>query len=384
MLTHLRHKTLMLSTLAVVCFCAFGSVNAVNAVAASGPSVQIANPPATPSSNTSDEIDFIVHGATSAPTCTLDGASFSCSSTDTSLNPGDSSGDDYVGTADISGLGIGSHTFTVSATGPSGSNSASAHFVVTSASGLTVKITQGPPGRSSNTSDTIIYHSNSTTGTTDVCTIDGANTPCSRSDADLSGLSVGSHTFKVTVTNNSGASASASVQFVVTSSSLSVHIIKGAPPKSYYTSDVILYHANGTEITSDVCTLDGASVSCGRGEADLSGLSVGSHTFVVKVKDSSGSSASASTTFTVKASTTLIVKIVGRPRASSTFKSDTIIYQTQGHVSSATCTLDDASVSCTRGEADLTDLSVGDHTFKVVVTNSHGSASASVKFTVVS
>lgn len=78
-----------------------------------------------------------------------------------------------------------------------------------------------------------------------------------------------------------------------------------------------------------------------------------------------------------------IVTITSQPPASSTATSGAVDYAESAGVSSTACTLDGAAIPCSTSSANVTDLSVGAHTFVVNVTGTGGTGSATASFAVV-
>jgi hypothetical protein len=251
------------------------SVSATWTVLSAAPTVTITQAPLN-STSTSATIVYSTTGSVTSTACTLDGSPVTCSSTQ----------------AVLAGLSAGSHTFEVEVSGSGGSTGAGATWTVEIPAPV-VTITQAP-SNSISPSATIVY---STTGavTSTVCTLDGSPVTCSSTEAALSGLSVGAHTFAVEVTGPGGTDSD-SVAWTVGTAAPAVAITQ-APSSSTSTSDTITYSATGS-VTSTTCALDGTPVTCSSTQAVLTGLSAGSHTFVVDVSGAGGSD-SASTTWTV-------------------------------------------------------------------------------------
>jgi len=239
------------------------------------PTVTITSAPPANSANTSGSVAFTVSGDSTGTACTLDGAGTPCDSE----------------SASFTNLSVGSHTFVVTASGPGGSNTASATFVVTPPA-PTVTITSAPPANSANTFGSVAFTvSGDSTGT--ACTLDGVDTPCDSRSAGFTGLSVGSHTIIVTATGPGG-SNSASATFVVTPPAPTVTLTAVPPATTASTSGSVLFTVGGT-VTGIACTLDGASEACDSGSASFTDLSVGSHTIVVTVTGPGGSNSASAT-----------------------------------------------------------------------------------------
>jgi hypothetical protein len=157
----------------------------------------------------------------------------------------------------------------------------------------TVSLTSGP---SSSTTATTATFGWSTTGTvtSTTCSLDGGTAVSCSSPKSYTGLTAGSHTFRVTVGNSAG-STSASYNWTVTTAppppttaAPRVALTSGVARFTTARSATFTWVASGT-ITSTRCSLDnGAAVPCSS-PWQLSNLAVGSHRFIVTVTGPGGS-----------------------------------------------------------------------------------------------
>ena len=135
---------------------------------------------------------------------------------------------------------------------------------------------------------------------TTTCMLDSDPVACSDTAAHLTGLSLGTHSFTVTVTSASGKSATDSATWTVVSAP-SVRIT--GPPGDVVdagTTIVIGYDESaGGPVAGTTCVIDGSPLTCSATSASLSDLAIGSHTFTVTATGPDATSLSASTTFTV-------------------------------------------------------------------------------------
>jgi Cu/Zn superoxide dismutase len=146
-------------------------------------SVNITSAPSN-SSSTSVVITYTATNAT-AVTCTLDNAPVECTST----------------VADLSDLAVGKHTFSVSATAPSGDKSASITWTVL-AKAPAVTIKHRP--RNSSARALIIHYAVSGKVTGVTCTLNNKRVKCTDNSYKVKNLAVGVHTFVVTVKGAGG------------------------------------------------------------------------------------------------------------------------------------------------------------------------------------
>jgi len=182
----------------------------------------------------------------------------------------------------------------------------------------------------------------------------------------------------VTVTGPSD-SAAESATFVVTPPAPTVTITSAPPTDSPNTVGSVAFVVGG-DSSGTACTLDDVNAACDSESASFTGLSVGSHTFVVTASGPGGSD-SASATFVVTPPAP-IVTITAAPPADSTNTSGSVAFTVGGDSSGTTCTLDGVTTACDSGSASLTGLSVGSHTFVVVVSGPGGTASAATTWEV--
>ena len=162
-----------------------------------------------------------------------------------------------------------------------------------------VTITSQPPASSTATSGAVDYAESAGVSST-ACTLDGAAIPCSTSSATLTDLSVGAHTFVVSVTG-AGGTGSATASFDVVAPPAPTVTITVAPADGSTSTQATVSYAESGATTSTACTLDGTAVSaCTASSASLTNLTVGAHTFTVEVVGPGGTG-TASATFSVAA-----------------------------------------------------------------------------------
>jgi hypothetical protein len=155
------------------------------------PQTTITNAPPATTGSTDASFSFTSNESGSTFACSLDGApAQACSSPQ-----------------DYSGLGLGSHTFTVAATDSSGNTDQSPATHTWSVEQDTTPpqttITSAPPASTSSTSASFEF-SSSESGSSFACSLDGAPAQACTSPQAYSGLSVGSHTFSVAATDGAG------------------------------------------------------------------------------------------------------------------------------------------------------------------------------------
>jgi uncharacterized protein YkwD len=252
------------------------------------PTVSLTSAPASSTTSTSASFAWTTANSPTSVTCSLDGAAASSCASPKSY----------------SGLAAGTHRFVVKVANAGGSNSASYSWTITTSTPTTsvptVTLTSTPASSTTSTSASFGWTTtNSPTSVT--CSLDGAAASSCTSPKAYSGLAAGSHTFVVRVANAAG-SSSKSYSWTIstggTSAGAPTVTLQGAPAASTTSTSAFFYWTVGGSPTSTTCSLDGgAAVACSS-YASYSGLSVGTHRFVVRVANAAGS-ATASWSWTI-------------------------------------------------------------------------------------
>jgi uncharacterized protein YkwD len=323
------------------------------------PTVTLTSVPGSSTTSTSATFGWTTTGSPTGTTCSLDGAFPTACSTPTSY----------------SGLAVGSHSFLVTVSNSAGSNSVSYNWTVTSSGTRpTVTLTSTPAASTTSTSASFAWTTTgSPTGTT--CSLDGAFPSACSSPAAYSGLAIGTHTFVVTVSNGAG-SNSASYSWTVTSSGSAPTVSFSSTPTASNTSPNASFSWTTTgSVTGTTCSLDGAFPSACSSPASLSGLEIGTHTFVVTVSNGAGSG-SASYSWTVKAAKVPpTVSFTRVPAAGATRAK--FAWKTTHLPTSITCSVDGAPATPCTSPTTFTVAAGTSHTLVVTATNAAGSGSAS-------
>ncbi len=327
------------------------------------PTVTITSQPATGTA-TSGAVAFTTTNSPTTVTCSLDGGTATACTSPYS----------------VSGLSVGSHSVTVSATNIAGTGTATTTPWTVQAPAPVVTITSAPTGSVTATTASIAWTAtNSPTSTT--CKLDAGTAVACTSPASLSGLALGAHTYVITATNATGSGTATAAWTVVavapTVTLTSTPVATNAPPTATFA-----WTTGGGAPTSTTCSLDAApGVACASGQS-YSSLAVGSHTFSVTVANSGGS-ATASYTWSVAAAVSPpTISLSQAPTPTTTATTATIAWTTTGTISSTTCTYDGVAYTPCTTPVNLSGVAVGAHTFVVTVTNTGGSASQTASWTV--
>jgi uncharacterized protein YkwD len=154
------------------------------------------------------------------------------------------------------------------------------------ASAPTVTLTGGPASSTTSTSASFSWTTSGTVTST-TCSLDNAAPTACTSPKAYSGLAVGSHTFRVTVSNSAG-SSSATATWSVTSSTSTAPTVRFTSKSGSGSTKTFAWTTTGT-VTTTRCSLDnGAQFACSS-PWTATGLGRGSHRFTVYVSGPAGS-----------------------------------------------------------------------------------------------
>jgi hypothetical protein len=239
------------------------------------PAAPVVTITSSPSGSTTATTASIAWTATNSPTsvtCKLDsGTAAACTSP-----------------ASLTGLGLGAHTYLITATNVTGSGTATAAWTVV-AQAPTVTLTSTPVSTNAPSTATFQWTTGGGAPTSTMCSLDSAPSVACASGQSYSSLTAGSHTFAVTV-SNSGGSATASYSWSVAQpvTPPTISLTQAPTPTTTATTATIGWTTTGT-ISSTTCTYDGTAYTPCTTPVNLSGVAVGSHSFVVTVTNTGGS-----------------------------------------------------------------------------------------------
>lgn len=325
---------------------------------------------ASPSSGTATtgSVSFTASSSPTAITCAVDaGVAAPCASP-----------------YSLTGLTLGAHSVTVSASNVAGTGSATTPTWTVQGPSPVVSLTSPPTGSTTTTSATIAWTAtNSPTGTS--CKLDAAPVTCTTSPFATGLLGFGPHTFVVTATNATG-SGSATASWTVTAVAPTVALTTGAagfPPLTNATPNATFtWTAGGGAPTSITCQLDATAAAACTSPKAYTALGSGTHSFTVTVTNTGGT-ATATYTWAVAAGAVPTVSFTQAPPTSTTATTATLAWSTTNGPTTDTCTLDGATYTpCTAAAVNLSGLAVGTHTFIVVAANASGSGQATASWTV--
>jgi hypothetical protein len=308
------------------------------------PALTLTSKPPLVTTMTSAQLTFTTGDAVTV-TCQLDGAAPASCSTSVSY----------------SGLGDGSHTFTLRGTDAAGNTGSQTYTwsVDSTPQALTLNTYPSDPS----TSATAAFTFTITGASSGTCQLDSqAATSCTTS-VSYSNVADGMHTFTLRASDGAGNSATKTYPWTVDSTGPALTL--NAPPAVTNHTDLSIAFTVG-DSTSWTCQLDGGNQQACSTPFTATGLGNGSHSFTLRGTDAAGNTASRSATWTVD-TVPPIVSITSHPGSGS--HSVSISFSvSEGQ---PMCSLDfQPSVACS-SPATYT-LADGGHTFVVSTTDAAG------------
>ena len=329
------------------------------------PTVSIQSGPSNPTNATSASFSFSSSEGGSSFSCALDvGGYSSCASPQS-----------------YSGLGEGSHTFQVRATDAAGNTGSAASFTwAVDTTPPTVTIQSGPADPTNATSASFSFTSEP--GATFSCALDGGSYSTCTSPTSYSGLSEGSHTFKVKATDAAGNTGGATTfTWTVDTAAPTVAFDSTPSDPTNRTSATFTWHAS-EPVTGFECKLDSGSFSaCSSGVA-YSSLSEGAHAFQVEaiadLAGNAGSPTSYSWTIDLTPPATTLDSMPANP---TNLTGAMFAWHASEPVTGFECSLDGGGFSPCANTISYASLADGSHTFSVKATDQAGNTGPAATYT---
>jgi hypothetical protein len=327
------------------------------------PTPTITSRPANPSNQTGATFSFTDTQAGVSFLCQLDGSGFSaCSSPKT-----------------YSGLSQSSHTFSVKAQDAAGNQSGAASFTWTidTTAPPTPAITSTPANPTNQTSASFSF-ADTEADVTFFCQLDGSGFSACSSPKTYSGLTPGSHTFSVQAQDPaSNQSGVASFTWTLDVTAPPTPTITSTPTTLTNQTSASFSFIDAEAGVSFLCQLDGSAFTACSSPKTYSGLTQGSHTFLVKAQDPAGNQSGAAS-FTWAIDTTAPPKpvITSAPPNPSNQTSATFAFTDTEASVSFLCQLDGAGLSpCSSPVTYPGPLTQGNHSFSVRARDAAGNQS---------
>jgi large repetitive protein len=341
-------------------------------VALAGPTVPaptITAAPADPTNQTSATFEFSDSQAGVTFQCSLDGAPWAaCTSPTTYAGP----------------LKAGGHTFKVKAKNAQNQTSSDTSY------GWTIDLTPPPapqitskPANPSNQSSPSFGFKDSEANTTFLCKLDDAAsfTACT-SPQSYSGLTAGSHTFRVEAKDAAGNISSAtSYTWTIDLTPPPTPSITSTPPSLVSSHDASFGFSDAESGVSFLCSLDGDSFKPCNTPKKYTGVDDGLHVFSVEAVDAAGNASSpASYTWTIDTHAPpkpTITSAPSDPSFETTASFEFTVYEVGA---TYFCKLDGTPWAACSSPKTYTGLALGDHDFKVRGVDAAGNQGAEVAY----
>jgi parallel beta-helix repeat protein len=327
------------------------------AIDSTAPETTISARPEDPTKNTSATFGFAADEPASTFQCSLDEGRFEpCTSP-----------------ASYTGLSEGAHTFEVRATDRAGNTdpTPATHTWTVDTAAPETTIDDGPADPTNSTSATLRFSSEP--GSTFQCSLDTAAFAACTSPAEYSGLSEGSHTFRVKATDRAGNTdpTPASFTWAIDSTAPETTITDRPEDPTKNTSATFGFAADEPASTFQ-CFLDEGRFEPCTSPASYTGLSEGAHTFEVRATDRAGNTDPTPATHTWTVDTTAPETTIEDGPADPTSSPSATLRFSSEPGSSFQCSLDAAAFAACDSPASYTGLSEGAHTFEVRATDRAG------------
>jgi hypothetical protein len=338
----------------------------VTAPPVAAPVISVTAGPIASTTATDAAVAFDVSDPAAVVTCALDGgAPATC-----------------VGSWSATGLALGSHTLTISATNAGGTASITHTWSVIAAppplGPPVVAIGGGPVASSTATGATVTFTVDDPTAAV-TCSLDGAAPTSCVGSWSAAGLAVGAHTLTISATNGAG-TGQAVYSWTVAAIPVAAPVVtvtSGPVASSTETSALVAFEVSDPA-ASVTCSVDGAGpVSCASPWSG-SGLSVGAHTLTIAATNAGGTG-TASYTWTVTPKP-VTVTLTRTPPLLLAGKDATFAW-TQVAGLTYECSLDGAAFTPCSGTITYHKLKALVHTFRIHSVDSLGAVSSDTVYT---
>jgi hypothetical protein len=281
-----------------------------------------------------------------------------------------------------SGLTAGSHTFQVRQTDTAGNQGPAASYTWTIdlTAPVAPSITATPPSLSNSRSASFSFTGEA--GATFECQLDGGGFSTCTSPKLYTLLADGSHTFNVRQRDAAGnASPNASYTWTIDTTAPAAPNIMAQPANPTNLTSAS-FSFTGEAGATFQCQLDGGGFSACTSPKPYSGLSGGSHTFLVHQTDTAGNAGpDAGITWTIDLTVPAAPSITSQPADPTNSTSASFSFNGEAGASFQ-CQLDDGGFSaCTSPKSYPGPLAAGSHTFHVRQIDTAGNTGPDATFT---
>jgi P pilus assembly chaperone PapD len=250
-------------------------------------------------------------------------------------------------------------------------------FTTVTPPNTTIDPNSGPTGTVASTSASFAF-SSSKANSTFQCSLDNSTFAACTSPKSYSGLSQGSHNFRVRaiasgITDQTAASRSWTVDTVAPDTS-----ITAKPNNPSNNASPSFSFSSNEENSSLQCSIDGGSYSACTSPKSLSTLSEGSHIFSARATDAAGNTDQSPAEYTWMVDTVAPdTSIDSNPDALTNSTSASFDFSSNEAGSTFECKLDSGSYATCNSPKSYSSLGGGSHTFSVRVTDAAGNTDQS-------
>jgi hypothetical protein len=278
-----------------------------------------------------------------------------------------------------SALADGSHTFQLKATDDAGNVSNSTYTWTIDTTAPRTAISSAPPNPSNSTNPSFAFSANELA--TFECSLDGAAFASCTSPKSYSGLTDGSHTFRVRATDQAGnAGLPASYAWTIDGTPPPAPTISSNPANPTTSTSATFAFSDADADVTLLCQLDLGGFSTCTSPKSYSGLAEGSHTFDVKARDATGNE-SAAASYTWAVDTTPPVAILASTPLNPSNQTTATFGFFASEQSSFQCKLDGGAFAACTSPQFYAGISDGSHTFQVKATDTAGNVGAATSYT---
>ena len=324
--------------------------------------------PSNPSSDTQPTFKFTDPDGSAAFQCSLDGASFTgCTSP-------------YQTPV----LSDGPHTFAVRSIDSAGNVSAATSYTWTvNTSPPTAPTIDTKPSDPSNSAQPSLSFSDSDSGVSFQCSLDGGAFSGCTSPSTTGPLTDGSHTFGVRSVNSLGtASTATTYTWTIDTTPPPAPTLTSTPPANDTSTSASFSFSDDEAGVTFECQLDSGSFSTCTSPAAYAGLTDGSHTFAVRARDAAGNPSTATSyTWSVQGLRPPAPSIDAKPPNPSNVKQAVFAFSDTDGTVSFRCSLDAAAYSPCTSPLTTAALTDGSHTFAVEAVDASNRTSDFTQYT---
>lgn len=276
----------------------------------------------------------------------------------------------------VSGLTVGTYSFTITAQGTGGPVTRTASFTVNAVSAVTASISASPTATTAPGTATISWSSSNATSV--AVSGNGLNSSAANGSQLVTNLAAGTHTYSITAQGPNGpVTQTASV--TVTSASLVSAAISASPTAVTAPGSSTLTWSS-TNATAVSVSGPGLNSTAANDSRTVTGLSAGTYTYTISAQGPGGP-VSRTATVTVNAAPSVSASLTTSPASGVAPASTTVGWNTSA-ASSVSVSGPGISSASANGSQLVSGLGVGTHTYTLVAQGSGGPVTRTATFTV--